>query len=139
MPRFPTVSAPDTTIQGQLPFENISASPENFGSGISLGLGHAAQSANDIYLRQAAIRNEAEVNDQYNKIDTDLIKYEFDPQTGFRAKRGKEAVDAYAQVPDYLNQLYSEGREQLSSPAAQRLYDARIQRRFAIARESMGS
>lgn len=129
--RVPAPQLPGVAPSGApAPTMNIAASPADFGAlqgGAEEGLGRTIGAAADAGERQAVFRaqldNEAAAKDVYaNQFAPTVRKILSDPETGFYAKRGKDALDAWPDVQQQIDQARKDTLNSLPNLEQRRLF-----------------
>jgi soluble lytic murein transglycosylase-like protein len=120
--------------QGALPYQQINATPEDFGgaagravSGMGQTLEQAGQETSQTALMQAQYHNEQaamSAGTAFQQSADDLANGNADKGVvGYNTLRGKAAIDQQGAYQTQLQQAYDQARSSLTNPAAQRMFD----------------
>ncbi|NIF51402.1 transglycosylase SLT domain-containing protein [Burkholderia sp. Ax-1724] len=143
MPQVPVQATQTQFGQVHAAYDTVQASPDAFGAQIGVGaqrVGAAADQASNT-LSQAAIAFQGLQNETLAKtadigLASKLTDLQFDPQSGYGTKLGKDAVDGYQDYQSSVQQAYADARAQLPNPAAQRMFDGAAVKRVEYALSS---
>lgn len=125
-----------------IPFKSINTPPAAFGAATAAAvsnLGQVEQHVGDeVFSRAIAMQQmaqDADANNAAAQFATELARRTAD----YRSLQGKAAVDALPQFRDDINNLREQFRQRLSSPYAQRAYDADTRRNQSYTEFSIAS
>ncbi|WP_017773849.1 transglycosylase SLT domain-containing protein [Paraburkholderia kururiensis] len=145
MPTIPLQTSQTVMPSGPAtPYQNIPSSPADFGAAVGQGLqGVAAQigrGADDLANAQLAyqgLQNETMAKEADIKATQALADLEYNPQSGYYAKMGKDAVDGYQGAMDSAMKIREDARNTLPNPQAQKMFDDVFVRRMQYSLTSM--
>lgn len=145
--RVPAQSLPEVSPQA-IPSgpQRIAVSPDAFGGQIAQAEGRmgatleqAADRLSQNALQFQQIQNETTVNDIYsNKFSPGVRSILYDPQSGFYAKQGKDAIDGIGPATKAIEDLRQKTRASLN-PMQQRMFDDISRRRAELELDGMAS
>lgn len=142
MPFIPTEKTPQILPGGELQSQHIGVDPAAFGAATAQGLGQAAQSTNDMALRDLQIQNETArvgAENQLLQSTLDLQNGNKDKGVvGYRSLVGQNAIDAFPDYQQKLQDAYKDIRGGLN-PAAARMFDQSAFRIMRGAQDGMGA
>lgn len=101
-------------------------------------LDKASDSLATIELREQALQDEADAKAADAGLANDVRTLLFDPEKGYYAKRGKEAIDGATGVLQALDQLKEKYNGGLKTEAARRLYGGVADRRITGLQTQIG-
>lgn len=143
MPMIPGPKEQSVLPEGQLAYQNdAGATPEAFGGGLARGAQLAANDADQMAMRQFAIRNETDRVNAENELmarTQDLQNGNKDKGiVGYRTLVGQNAVDS---LTDYQARLQDAAKDIRSglNPAVQRMFDQTAFRIVRGSADSMGA
>jgi hypothetical protein len=133
VPSIPLPTTQTSFSQGALPYEQINASPEDFGAAAARGLQGTGQSleqagneTSQTVLMKQQYANESSAMAALNTFQqqaSDLMNGNADKGVqGYNTLQGKDAVNAQGSYQQQLQDSYNTARASLN-PAAQRMFD----------------
>lgn len=145
MPRAPIADISDVNPVGPVGAQfTQQASPAAFGAQIGQaeqGLGKAGDQLGDVLANHAlalqGLQNETMAKEADIKASQALLDVQFNPDTGFNTKMGKDAVDGYSDAVAQIDALRQQYRATLPNQEAQKMFDDVFTRRITYAQQSM--
>jgi lipopolysaccharide export LptBFGC system permease protein LptF len=124
---------------GNIPFEQISASPAAFGAGVGQAINQAGNEASQQAQAWQQLHNENVAKDSDIQVTAKLSDIMYNPQNGFATKMGKDAVDGYADVRDQIIKVRQEALDNMPNPQARSMLDQVLYRRMGYAIDGASS
>lgn len=147
MPTIPAQNLPSVAPAGATGvFQRVEATPADFGAlsaQAGQGVARAVEGAGDVAARiameQQAEANRAAASDAEIAATKLLDNLQYHPETGYMARKGKDAVDALPEASTAAEKVRSDALGQIQNPAVRKMIDPIITRAVRGVQKSMSA